>query len=92
MVIYWANLSRTNNLMIILNISFFFFTELVIKQGYYYTYYSLFFLLVVKVGLLAPVGLIHRLWYYGVFLLSEIIAIYFLLSSIWFWVVTNKIS
>jgi hypothetical protein len=91
MVIYWANLSRTTNLLILLNISLFFVTELVTKKGYYYTYYSLFLLLIVKVGLLMPFGLLNRLWYYCIYLIVEIIAIYFLLSSILFWVITNKI-
>lgn len=91
MAIYWSNLSRTTNLLILLNISLFFVTELVTKQGYYYTYYSLFFLLLVKVGLLVPIGLLDRLWYYCIYLIFEFFAIYFLLSSIWFWVVMNKI-
>ena len=40
--VYWNNLSRLNNLLIIMNISMFFLTGL-ISQGYYYTFYSLFF-------------------------------------------------
>jgi len=91
MAIYWSNLSRTTNLLILLNISLFFVTELVIKKGYYYTYYSLFLLLIVKIGLLVPFGLLNRLWYYCIYLALEFLAIYFLLSSVWFWVVTNKI-
>ena len=35
-VIYWSNLSRSNNLMVIVNISMFFLTGLVAK-GYFYT-------------------------------------------------------
>lgn len=92
MVIYWSNLSRTTNLLILLNISLFFVTELVTKKGYYYTYYSLSLLLIVKVGLLVPFGLLNRLWYYCIYLVIEMVAIYFLVSSIWFWVVMNKIS
>jgi len=38
---YWANLSRLNNLLIILNISLFFLTELVTKENYYFTFYTL---------------------------------------------------
>ncbi len=91
MTIYWSNLSRTTNLLILLNISMFFVTELVTKHGYYYTYFSLLFLLLVKFGLLVPLGLLNRLWYYCIYLIMEILAIYFLLSSIWFWVVMNKI-
>jgi len=91
MMIYWSNLSRTTNLLIILNISLFFVTELVTKHGYYYTYYSLLLLLLVKVGLLFPFGLLNRLWYYCIHLALVIIAVYFVVSSIWFWVITNKI-
>ena len=91
MAIYWANLSRTTNLLILLNISLFFVTELVAKQGYYYTYYSLFFLLLVKFGLLVPLGLLNRIWYYCVYLVFETWAIYFLVASIWFWVQTSKV-
>jgi hypothetical protein len=91
MTIYWSNLSRTTNLLIILNISMFFVTELVTKQGYYYTYYSLLLLLLVKVGLLFPFGLLNRLWYYCIHLTLVIVAVYLVVSSIWFWVVTNKI-
>ena len=91
MILYWSNLSRTTNLLVILNISMFFLTELVIKQGYYYTCYSLLLLLVVKIGLLFPTGLLNRLWYYFIFLTFELFAIYFLVSSIWYWVSTNKL-
>ena len=91
MVIHWNILSRTTNLLILLNISLFFLTELVTTQGYFYTYYSLYLLLVVKIGLLIPLGLLNRLWYYCIFLVCEAAAIYFLVSSVWFWVVTNKL-
>lgn len=91
MILYWSNLSRAANLLILLNISLFFVTELVTKQGYYYTYYSLFLLLVVKIGLLLPLGLLDRPWYYCIFLMCEILAAYFVISSIWFWVVMNKL-
>jgi hypothetical protein len=90
MATYWANLSRTNNLFVILNISFFFVTELVTKEGYYYTYYSLFLLLIVQMGLLLPLGLLNRLWYYCIYLMFEILAIYYVIASVWFWVATNK--
>jgi hypothetical protein len=91
MVIYWSNLSRTTNLLILLNISLFFFKDLVTKCVYYYKYYSLSLLLIFKAVLLIPLGLLNRLWYYCIYLLIEMVAIYFLVSSIWFWVVTNKI-
>jgi len=89
--IYWANLSRTTNLLIILNITLFFATELVTKHGYYYTTYSLYLLLFVQIGLLVPISFYNRLWYYCIFLICEILAIYLLVFSIWFWVATNKV-
>ena len=78
MTVYWFNLSRVTNLLIILNISLFFLTELVTKQGYYYTYYSLLFLLIVEIGLIMPLGLLNRLWYYCIFLIFEFLGFYFL--------------
>jgi len=77
--------------LIILNISLFFLTELVTRQGYYYTFFSLLCLGVVAIGLLIPLGLVNRLWYYCIFLFAELVAIYFLTASIWFWVGTNKV-
>lgn len=88
---YWANLSRSTNLFVIVNISMFFLTEMVIKKGYYYTFYSLGLLLTVKIGLLFPFGLLNRLWFYCFFLMFEIVGVYFLAVSIWYWVITNKI-
>lgn len=90
MVLHWTNLSRSTNVFIIINISMFFLTEMVIKEGYYYTFYSLGLLLTVKIGLLIPLGLLNRLWYYCIFLAIEMLSIYFLVSSIWYWVVHNK--
>ena len=83
---HWAHLSRLTNLLIILNISLFFLTDLVIKFGYYYTFYSLLFLTIAAAGPLLPIGLLNRLWYYLVFLLSECIGIYFLVVSVWYWI------
>jgi hypothetical protein len=91
MVLYWTNLSRSTNLFVILNISMFFLTEMVITKGYFYTFYSLGLLLAVKIGLLVPFGLLNRLWFYCLFLFLEILAVYFLASSIWYWVATNRV-
>ena len=91
-VIYWSNLARFNNLLIILNISLFFLTELVTQGGYYYTYYSLGFLLTTALGCLLPLGLVDRLWYYCLFLCSELGAMYFFIASLWYWVATNIMS
>jgi hypothetical protein len=89
MNLYWMNLSRFSQLLIILNISLFFLTELVTRHGYFYTYFSLAALLVVAFGLLVPVGLAHKLWYYAFYLFWEVVALYFLISSIWYWVRVN---
>lgn len=89
--IYWMNLSRFTTLLIILNISLFFVTELVTREGYYYTYFSLLALFTVEFALLVPVGLVDKLWYYGICLVAEIIALYFLFSSVWFWVGMTKV-
>ena len=71
-VIYWSNLSRLNNLMVIVNISMFFLTGLV-ANGYFYTFYSLICLGVVGVTALVPTVLVRRLWYYWIFLIVEFI-------------------
>ena len=89
MNLYWMNLSRFTTLLIILNISLFFLTELVTRHGYYYTYYSLAALLMVEFALLVPVGLTRKLWYYGLCLCGEGLALYFLISSVWYWVKVN---
>ena len=88
--IYWTGLSRSANLLIILNLSFFFVTELVTKHGYYYTYYSLLCLGIVQFGLLVPLGLLNRLWYYCIFLIAEAAAGYYFFVSVWYWVTTTK--
>ena len=85
MVIYWANLSRFNNLMIILNISMFFLSGL-ISRGYYYTFYSIGCCLLVAILAIIPLSFIHRLWFYLVNLLIEFVGIYFLAASIIYWV------
>ena len=89
---HWAHLSRLTNMLIILNISLFFLTELVTRQGYYFTYYSLFFFGLVEALLLLPLGLMKRLWYYLLCLVFEAAGVYFLVTSAWYWVITNTES
>ena len=48
-VIYWNNLSRLTNMLIISNFSLFFLTELVTRDRYYYTHLSLGFLFIVHI-------------------------------------------
>lgn len=85
MVIYWANLCRINNLLIILNISMFFLSGLV-SRGYYYTFYSIGCCFLVTILAIIPLSFIHRLWFYLVNLLVEFVGIYFLAASITYWV------
>ena len=85
MVIFWANLSRLNNLLIIVNITMFFLTGL-IAQGYFYTFYSIGCFAFVAILMILPVPFIGRLWFYLLNLLIEFVGIYFLLASIIYWV------
>ncbi len=82
---YWSNLSRINNLLVIVNISMFFLTGLVAK-GYFYTCYSLVCLGVVGVSAIVPTRLARRLWYYWIFLAMEGMALYFLVASVVYWI------
>ena len=84
-VILWANLTRLNNLLIIVNISMFFLSGLV-AEGYYFTFYSIGCFAFVAILSILPVPLIGRLWFYALNLLIEIVGIYFLIASIIYWV------
>ncbi len=83
--IFWNNLSRWNNLMVIINITMFFLTGLV-AQGYYFTFYSLICLSIVGMGILLPLPHSRSLKYYGGFLVIELAGIYFLVASVVYWV------
>lgn len=83
--VFWNNLSRLNNLLVIMNISMFFLTGL-INKGYYYTFFSLTCLCIVAVGTLIPTGLIRSLRYYLIYLVLELSGLYFLINSIVYWV------
>ena len=84
-VIFWGHISRLNNLLVIMNVSMFFLTGLVTK-GYFYTFYSLILLGVVGVGVLVPTTLVRRLWYYWIFLIFELLGLYFIVVSVIYWV------
>jgi len=58
-------------------------------KGYYYTFLSLICLGVVGVGTLVSTVLIRRLWYYWVFLLVELVSLYYLVNSIAYWVING---
>lgn len=88
--IYWANLSRLTNLLIVLNITLFFLTGLVTEHGYYYTFYSLTGLGLVELALLVPHGRCSRLWFYLACLAVLAVAVWFLVVSGWYWIVTTR--
>lgn len=84
-VIHWTGLSHLNTLLVVTNITLFFVTRLVIDEGYYYTFYSLACLIFVAAGILFPLGLVMRLWYYLIFLFFECVALWFIVVSVWYW-------
>ncbi len=84
-VILWANLTRLNNLLIIVNISMFFLSGLV-AEGYYFTFYAIGCFAFVAILSILHVPLIGRLWFYMLNLLIEFVGIYFLVASIIYWV------
>ena len=86
---YWANLSRLTGLRIIGNFSLFFLTGLVVRQGYCYTHISPGFLVAVELGLIFPLGLLGRFWYYCRILFLELAAVYFFVVSVWYRVATS---
>lgn len=88
MVIFWANMARLNNLLIILNITLFFLTGLV-AQGYTYTFISIGCFAIVAVLTILPVPFVNRLWFYLLNLTVELIGIYFLVASVIYWVRTG---
>ena len=84
-VLYWSNLSRLNNLLVIVNISMFFLTGLV-ARGHFYTCYSLICLNIVGVAAIVPTQLHGRLWFYWTFMLIEILGLYYLVASVLYWI------
>ena len=86
--IFWASLSRLNNLLIILNISMFFLTGLV-AMGYFYTFYALGCFAVVAMLTILPIPSIERLWFYLLALSFELTGGYFFVASIVYWVRTG---
>ena len=76
-----GNMSRLNNLMIIVNISMFFLTGLV-AHGYYFTFFSIGCLLLVAVLLILPLPVMDRLGFYLLCLCIDAVGLYFLIASI----------
>lgn len=85
LAVFWANLTRLNNLLIILNISMFFLTGLVSK-GYFFTFFSIGCFSIVAMLTIVPVAQIERLWYYLLALFLEFAGMYFLVASVVYWV------
>ena len=88
LIIFWSNLSRLNNLFIILNISMFFLSGLV-SSGYTYTFYSISCFLVVAILTILPIACVGRLWDYLLNVFIELVGIYFFIASIAYWVHTG---
>ena len=84
LVMLWGNLSRLNNLLVVMNISMFFLSGLV-ERGYYFTFFSLGCLAIVAVATLIPTPLIERLGFYLALLVVEGIGLYFLVASVVYW-------
>jgi hypothetical protein len=85
----WGCLSRQNNVLIVANISLFFVSGLIAK-GYFYTFISLGLLGFSGVLMIFPVLSYSRLWYYLVAILFHLAGMYFLVSSVFYWINTLK--
>jgi len=88
---YWLNLGRVSNILILLNFSLFFVSELVSQQGYFFPIISIILLGVVELAILFPTKLVSRLWYYLIFLGIALLAAYFFVASILYWVKMSSI-
>ncbi len=83
--ILWPHLSRTINLLVILNISLFFLTGAVTRQGYYFPLISLCLLALANFLILLPLGLQARLPFYFLVMSLCLVAAWFLGASILYW-------
>ena len=88
LIVFWSNLSRLNNLFIILKISMFFLSGLV-SRGYTYTFYSISCVFIVAILTILPVSYVGRLWFYLLNLFFVLVGIYFFIASIFFRVATG---
>ena len=80
----WGNLSRLNNLLVVMNISMFFLSGLV-ERGYFFTFFSLACLGTVGLATLLPTRLIDHVGYYMTIVCIEVLGGYFLVASVVFW-------
>ena len=83
--ILWPALSRTLNLLAVLNVSLFFLNGSVRSGGYWFPLVSLAFLALASLLILLPLGHHNRLWYYLVSLMLCIAAGWLLGASILYW-------
>jgi len=83
--ILWPGLSRTANLLAMLNVSLFFLNGAVESGGYYYPVISLSLLAGLSLRILMPLGFHDRLWYYLTGLALCCAAAWLLGASILFW-------
>ncbi|MBK1829454.1 hypothetical protein JIN77_01850 [Verrucomicrobiaceae bacterium R5-34] len=87
--ILWPAVSRTANLLAVLNVSLFFLNGSVKSGGYYFPLLSLSLLALAVLLVLLPLGQHDRLWYYLVVLTLCGIAAWLLGSSILYWLQSN---
>lgn len=83
--ILWPSLSRTANLIAMLNVSLFFLNGAVKCGGYYYPVISLALLAAAALMILMPLGLHTRLWFYLLILMLCAAAAWLLGASILYW-------
>jgi len=89
--IYRDHLQQSTQMLVLLNIMFFFLTELVKTHGYYFTYYSLLFLAIIQIALLIPSRTLSSFRAYIVYLVCKVIALYFFISSVVYWIRATNI-
>jgi hypothetical protein len=90
--ILWPGISRTANLLAILNVSLFFLNGSVKSGGYYYPLVSLSLLAVAALLILLPLGQHDRLWYYLAVLMICTAAGWLLGASILYWLNSGNLA
>lgn len=83
--ILWPGISRSANLLAMLNVSLFFLNGSVKTGGYFYPLISLSLLAIATLLILLPLGYHDRLWYYLGVLMICVAAGWLLGASILYW-------
>ncbi len=83
--ILWPAVSRTANLLAMLNVSMFFLNGAVKSDGYFYPLISLSLLAAATLLILLPLGQHDRLWYYLAVLMICTAAGWLLGASVLYW-------